>query len=102
MSVIGGCYDSLIGRVFKVACNLDGIFDELRAEFASATIIHNEYFAVAVNNFGDCVLVRGVPRKARCELPKGEPVVVFNENLKDLVENSIWIKRHFVLNPSPR
>lgn len=92
----------MIGWAFKVARNLGGIFDELRPEFASATIIHNEYFAVAVNNFGDCVLVRGVPSKARRELPKGEPVVVFNKNLKDLVENSIWIKRHFVLNPSPR
>lgn len=79
--------------------DLGGIFEELRAKFTPATVAHSEYFAVPVNNFGDCVLVRRISGEATCELPKREPVVVFNENLQDLVENTILIKRHFVLNP---
>jgi hypothetical protein len=47
-----------------------------------------------MNNFGDYMLVRRVSGDATCELPKREPIIVFNKNLKDLVENTIWIKRH--------
>jgi hypothetical protein len=73
--------------------NLGSIFDE-RAELAPATIIHNEYSAVPMNNFGDYMLVRRVSGKAKCELPKREPVVVVNKTFKDRVENTIWIKHH--------
>ncbi len=45
-----------------------------------------------MNNFGDYMLVRRISGEAICELPKREPIVVFNKNLKDLVENTIWIK----------
>ena len=48
-----------------------------------------------MNNFGDYMLVRGFSGEATCELPKREPIVVFNKNLKDLVENTICIK-HYV------
>lgn len=47
-----------------------------------------------MNNFGDDMLVRRFSGEAICELPKREPIVVFNKNLKDLVENTIWI-RHY-------
>jgi len=53
-----------------------------------------------MNNFGDYMLVRRVSCEAIGELSKREPVVVFNENLKDLVENKIWIKHHVDSNPS--
>jgi hypothetical protein len=33
--------------------NLLSIFDQLPAELAPATIIHNEYPTVMMNNFGD-------------------------------------------------
>jgi hypothetical protein len=68
---------------------LRSIFDKLPAEPAPATIIHDEYSAVPMNNCGDYMLVRRVSGDAICELPKREPIVVFNKNLKDLVENTI-------------
>ena len=33
--------------------NLLSVFDQLRAELAPATIVHNEHSAVPMNNFGD-------------------------------------------------
>jgi hypothetical protein len=48
-----------------------------------------------MNSFGDYMLVRRLSGEAICELPKREPIVVFNKNLKDLVENTVWIK-HYV------
>ena len=77
-----------------VGRNLDSIFDQLRAELAPATIVHNEHSAVPMNDFRDYVLVRRVSGDAICELPKREPVVVFHKSLKNLVENTIWIKHH--------
>jgi hypothetical protein len=47
-----------------------------------------------MNNLRDYMMARRVSGEAICELPKGEPVVVFNKNLKNLVENTIWIKHH--------
>lgn len=84
----------LIGGTVTVGCNLDSIFDQLRAELAPATIVHNKHSAVPMNNFRDYVLVRRVSGDAICELPKREPVVVFNKSLENLVENTIWVKHH--------
>jgi hypothetical protein len=92
----------LSGEAFIVELNLLSIFDQLRTELAPATIIHNEHSAVLMNNFGDQMLVRRVSGDAICELPKREPGVVFNKNLKNLVENMIWIKHHVYSTPSFR
>jgi hypothetical protein len=69
------------------------VFDQLRAELAPA-IRHNEHPDVPINNFGNYMLVRRVSGDTICELPKCEPVVVFNKNLKNLVEDTIWIGHH--------
>lgn len=68
------------------------IVDELCAELAPAAISHHEHSAMPLNNSGDELLVRRVSGEAGGELPKREPLVVFNKNLEDLVEHPIWIE----------
>jgi hypothetical protein len=85
-----------------VGLDLDSIFDQLRTEPAPATIIYDEHSVVSINNFGDYVLVRQVSGNAICKLPKCEPVVVFNKNLKHLIEKTIWMKHHVYPTPSFR
>ena|SRR5215469_8883219 len=87
-------------RPLRLWCNLSHIFAQLRAELAPA-IRHNEHSAVSINNFGNYMLVQRVSGDTTCELPKCEPVVVFNKNLENLVENTIWI-RHQVYSTSFR
>ena len=53
--------------------------------------------AVPMDDSGDQLVVRRISGESICELSKREPVVVFNKNLKDQVENAIWIKRHLHL-----
>jgi hypothetical protein len=88
-----------IGEAVKLGRNPRSISDHLRAELAPATIIHNEHSAVPMNDAGDHRLVRRVSGDSICELPEGEPVVVFDKNLKDLVENTIGIKHRVYPNP---
>lgn len=81
-------------------CNRSCILDESCAELAPTAISYHKYSAMPMDNSGDQLVVRRTSGESIRELPKREPVVVFNKSLKDQVENTIWIKRHLHPNPS--